>query len=483
MGVYKYLGLMVLCFFASSCGYLWGGITWIDNGRTCVSSALQTNQLGIAGQQTEGRGITVDTQGNLYFTGYTTGSVLGGPQGTQYGAHGTDDVFISKFNSSGVFQWSSQLGIAGQSTYGYKITLDPQGNLYVTGYTSGSVLGGAQGTQYGTHGTNDVFVAMFNSSGAFQWSSQLGLAGLDTRGYSITIDPQKNLYASGPTTGSVLGGAQGTQYGTHGTSDVFIAMFNSSGVFQWSSQLGLAGQITNGTAITIDVQGNLDVTGQEGGSVLGGAQGTQYGAHGISDIFVSQFNSSGVFQWSSQLGLAGQQTIGTGITVDTQGNLYATGDTTGSVLGGAQGTQYGTNGTADAFVSKFNSSGVFQWSSQLGLAGQQSEGIGITIDAKANLYVAGFTTGSVLGGAQGTQYGTHGTDDATVLMFNSSGVFQWSSQLGSAGQTTIEQGITIDSCDNLYTIGFTSGSIGVQYGAHGTDDVLNFTAAPTGVIP
>jgi hypothetical protein len=479
--------LTVVFLFNSGCGRIWGGITWLNNGTTCGPSPLLTNQLGLAGQQTQGNGITIDTQGNLYATGFTSGSVLGGAQGTQYGAHGSEDVFVSRFSSSGVFQWSSQLGKAGQQTQGYGITIDTQGNLYVTGLTSGSVLGGAQGTQYGAHGFADVFVAKFNSGGVFEWSSQLGIAGQLTDGFGITIDAQGNLYVTGNTFGSVLGGAQGTQYGTFspGDQDVFVSKFNSSGVFQWSSQLGIAGQATVGFGITIDTQGNLYASGETSGSVLGGAQGTQYGAHGTNDVFVAKFNSSGVFQFSSQLGMTGQVTEGNGITIDTQGNLYVTGQTAGSVLGGAQGTQYGTHGTDDVFISKFNSSGVFQFSSQLGIAGQQTQGVGITIDTQGNLYVTGYTLGSVLGGAQGTQYGTFspGDTDAFVSKFNSSGVFEWSSQLGQSGQTTFGSGITIDSCNNLYASGYTSGTIGVQYGTHGVDDVLNFTITPTGVIP
>jgi hypothetical protein len=81
------------------------------------------------------------------------GSVLGGALGAQYGTHGVDDSFVSKYDPNGNLIWVSQLGVALQNTGGNGITLDSSGNSYATGYTSGSVLGGAQGTQYGAHGT------------------------------------------------------------------------------------------------------------------------------------------------------------------------------------------------------------------------------------------------------------------------------------------------------------------------------------------
>ena len=48
-------------------------------------------------------GVSADGLGNVYISGYTDGS-LGGPNA------GGDDAFVSKYDAAGNFQWTQQLG-------------------------------------------------------------------------------------------------------------------------------------------------------------------------------------------------------------------------------------------------------------------------------------------------------------------------------------------------------------------------------------
>ena len=138
----------------------------------------------------QGSAITTDTSGNVYVTGsYSSnpvtinsfGSVSGGfitvtPYGI-LGNVGINNVFIVKYNTSGIAQWATRIGGI-NNDIGFAITTDILNNVYVTGsYSSnpvtinsfGSVLGGIiDVTPYGTlanAGSIDVFIVKYDTNG------------------------------------------------------------------------------------------------------------------------------------------------------------------------------------------------------------------------------------------------------------------------------------------------------------------------------
>lgn len=102
-------------------------------------------------------------------------------------------------------------------------------------------------------------------------------------------------------------------------------------------------------------------------------------------------------QWIAKLGSA-QTDIGYGITTDSAGNVYITGQAgNAQVLTAfnADGTIFGSASTSvvgglntETFVVKYNSSGVVQWISNMS-GGALDEGRGIALDPSSNIYVAG----------------------------------------------------------------------------------------------
>jgi len=63
--------------------------------------------------------------------------------------------------SSGTKQWTKQLGTSSVDI-GYGVTVDSSGNIYVTGYTEGGLDGNTNS------GNSDIFLIKFNSSGIKQ---------------------------------------------------------------------------------------------------------------------------------------------------------------------------------------------------------------------------------------------------------------------------------------------------------------------------
>jgi len=70
-------------------------------------------------------------------------------------------IFVVKYNSSGTKQWTKQLGTS-LGDLGYGVTVDSADNIYVTGITSGGLDGNASA------GSSDLFVVKYNSSGVKQ---------------------------------------------------------------------------------------------------------------------------------------------------------------------------------------------------------------------------------------------------------------------------------------------------------------------------
>jgi len=351
-----------------------------------------------------GRGIAVDSSGNIYITGYFYETVdFGGGNVT---SAGSADIFILKLNSSATFQWVSTFGSTSIDV-GEDITVDSSGNSYITGYFEGTVDFGAGNVT--SAGSADIFVLKLNSSGTFQWVNTYGGSAFDV-GMDITVDSSGNSYITGYFEGTVDFGAGNVT--SAGAADIFILKLNSSGTFQWVNIFG--GTSTDvGQGIAVDSSGNSYITGYFQGTVdFGGGNVTSAGS---DDIFVLKLNSSGTFQWVSTFGGTSIDD-GEDIAVDSSGNSYITGWFRETVdFGGGNVT---SAGGADIIVLKLNSSGTFQWVNTYGgTSGDVGEGI--TVDSSGNSYITGWFRETVdFGGGNVT---SAGGSDIFVLKLNSSG--------------------------------------------------------------
>ena len=82
----------------------------------------------------QGSSLFFDSSGNIYVTGWTGGGLDGN---TNMGGY---DIFLIKFNSSGTKQWTEQLGTS-SSDIVLGLTTDSTGHIYMTGFTRGGLDG------------------------------------------------------------------------------------------------------------------------------------------------------------------------------------------------------------------------------------------------------------------------------------------------------------------------------------------------------
>ena len=315
---------------ATASGTLADGDPVVVNTDGTVSAVEQVGSAWIT--NLGGRGVAVDSSGNVYVTGYN--SSIG---------QGSHEIYLVKHNSSGVIQWQRSLG-GTASDYGYAVAVDSSGGVYIGGITSSA-----------GQGSNDMMIAKYNSSGVIQWQRTLGTSGND-QGQYVATDSSDNVYLCGT---SATSGA--------GMEELIIAKYNSSGTIQWQRRLGgSANDVAYGVAT--DSSNNVYVCG----STRSNSSNT--------DVLVAKYNSSGTIQWQRLLYGSSGSDIARRIATDSSGNVYISGYT--NSIG---------QGNADFLIAKYNTSGTLQWQRILG--GPVSEySYGIAVDSSGDVYLGGSTS-------------------------------------------------------------------------------------------
>ncbi len=350
-----------------------------------------TRQLGAAVfSNTVGKSVATDASGNVYVAGNTTGGLDGNTL-----IASDQDFFVTKYDSNGVKQFTRQLGATGGgSTEGRSIAVDASGNVYVAGYTTGDLDGNTR------IGWNDCFFTKYDSQGNKLYTRQLGVAGgIDTYGQSVATDADGNVYVAGTTFGGLDGNT------LTGSMDFFFTKYDSNGNKLHTRQLGVAGAITWGQPVATDASGNVYVSGY----TYGGLDGNT--STGV-DAFLTKYDGNGNKLFTRQFGVAGATTWGQSIAIDANGNVYVAGWTNGGLDGNI------LTGLSNFFVTKYDSSGGKQYTRQLGVAGSDTWGYSVATDVNGNVYVAGTSSGGLDGNA------LTGTADFFVTKFDSAGVKQ-----------------------------------------------------------
>lgn len=324
--------------------------------------------------------LVVDTLNNIYSVGRFSDSIDfdSGPGTSLHVSNGSDDVFILKFDSSGMLVWSRSYGGAQLDT-GVSIGIDDAQNLYVVGDFKDTVdFDIGPGTHFeGSGNTSRPYVLKINSLGEFIWVKTTGgSAGIPR---DLAVSPVGNIYVTGQFYGTLDfdPGVGVFQLSTSGGAEGFIQKLDSSGSFLWAKKFGGGSNWDVGHSIVAD-SSNCYLTGSFGGAAYfgEGLNTIQQTAVGNSDIFVAKYSNLGDLIWCKGIG-GNSYDLGLAIAIDTNKNVFSTGyfrstvdfDPNSGVLNftAASGTD------SDFFVLKLNqcnpyfyidsvtSCGPFQW--------------------------------------------------------------------------------------------------------------------------
>ncbi len=149
---------------------------------------------GIGGASTvsgQVRDIAIDNANNIYAVGHFDGSVdLNPGTGTNTVASaGCGDIYLLKLSAAGDYKWGFKVG-GSNCDYPVSIVLDNAANVYISGYFSSNNVDfnpGTATTLLSTTGTTyDIFMAKYDSTGAYMFAKKVGGLGSDI-GYDMAI--------------------------------------------------------------------------------------------------------------------------------------------------------------------------------------------------------------------------------------------------------------------------------------------------------
>jgi len=410
-------------------------------------------------------GITTDASGNVYTTGYFSGTVDFDPgAGTaNLTSAGDLDIFITKFNAAGNFIWAKRIGGSG-TEFSYGLGLDASGNVYATGTFSGTVDfdPGAGTANLTSVALTDIFIIKLDAAGNYVWAKKFGFA--DERVQGIAVDASGNVYTTGTFLGSVDfdPGPVSTYLTSAGDYDIFVSKLDASGNFQWARNMGGANG-DYGNSIAVDASGNVYTTGTFAGTAdFDPGAGTQsLASDGSDDIFISKLNASGIFVWAKRIGNSVNSDYSSSIAVDASGNVFTTGTLEGTVdFDPGAGTQNLTSaGNIDIFISKLDAAGNYVWAKKIGDVGYDSP-FSLTVDAAGAVYTTGYFDGTADfdPGAATHNLVSAGGDDIFISKLDAAGNYVWAASMGG---TDSESGVSIavNGADKVYVTGYLSSAV------------------------
>jgi hypothetical protein len=407
----------------------------------------------------EAKAIAVNSSGNVYVTGYSTGRTTG------------PDAYTISYNSEGIQSWSARYdGPAHLGDYANAVAVDNGGNAYVTGYgyrgmvvkhsdystqkydNSGKLVWDAQyddrrngndevtamavgkdGFVYITGRSEDsltktdvkhydYYTIKYNpSTGKVEWFARYdnNIKGLD-EATAIAVDSEGNVYVTGRSQGS------GTDY------DYATIKYDKNGVQQWVSRYNYNNGVDGAAAIAVDSAGNVYVTGRSQGS------GTDY------DYATIKYDKNGVQQWVSRYNYNNGVDEATAIALDSAGNVYVTGRSQGNGTGFDYVTiKYGTSLGQELWASRYDNK-----------INGADEATAIALDTQGNVYVTGRSQGS-----------TTGLDYLTIK-YDSAGKLVWRVRYNNSDKNGADEAaaIALDSAGNVYVTGRSQGgTTGLDY--------------------
>lgn len=277
------------------------------------------------------------------------------------------------------------------------IAQDPEGNVFVTGFTTVS-------------GNNtDILTVKYDSNGVELWFKEFaGAANGEDKPSRLVTDNAGNIYITGTTTGSGSG------------NDILTLKYDANGNLLWSSVYnGTSNSSEKGNDLILDDQNNVYVTGFSTQPSSG------------SDGVTIKYDQSGNQQWVKfYSGTANSADLFKKIKSDEDHNIYVSGEATSNTS------------SVDFITVKYNTDGDVLWERIYNGTANSLDRINDMTLSDNFLYVTGESIGT------GTSL------DFVTIKYDLSGNEIWQSRFnGAENRVDVPRAITSDSLGNVYITG------------------------------
>ncbi len=323
------------------------GSSMNDNAPTYLTIAysgagepLWTNRyigssLGLSSRNSQAKSVTVDGSGNVLVAGCSSD-------------WGDFEYATIKYSSGGLPLWTNVYGTSvNEDDVPVAVAVDTNGNVFVTGYST-SYIGYFNSTTVG-----------YSGAGVPLWTNRYtGPTHSEDKARALAVDSGGNIFVTGLTSG----------YSGTGTDYVTIK-YSGSGVPLWTNRYnGPANSVDVATAMGVDANGNILVTGHS------------IGSNGTYDYATIKYSNNGIPLWTNLSNFFHTADHANALALDASGNVFVTG--------------YSWYSSDDYATIKYSSAGIPVWTNRYGRFGEDDQATGIVVDLDGNVFVTGFSMGS-----------------------------------------------------------------------------------------
>ncbi|MCE3226051.1 MAG: hypothetical protein K0S32_602 [Bacteroidetes bacterium] len=347
--------------------------------------------------------VKADALGNIYVTGDFTGTLDFDPGSgvSNLTASGTKDAFIAKYDANGNYVWAFNIGTSSQNSYGSKLALDNNGNVYVTGAFAGTVDFNPSASTNALTATNgDAFFAKYSSSGNYIWAFCFGNASGNCFNTNIDIFGN-NIKMTGIFSGTLDFNTSASTNNLTATNNTrFLANYdlNANYVSAQTFEVGPVFIYALGNSMAHDNAGNLYIGGQFSGTIdFDAGPGTStLTALGSNDVFLMKLSSTGSFIWVKNVtSSTGNNDLGQSVKTDPNGDVFIAGGFSGNADFDPSSSTFTLAGTgySDIYVAKYTSAGnlalVFELDNPSPPSSSYSNVFGLYTDNSGDVVISG----------------------------------------------------------------------------------------------
>lgn len=265
------------------------------------------------------------------------------------------------------------------------------------------------------------------------WSTYYGGTSTDHLS-AVAMDGAGAAYASGGTQSTASIATAGAHDAVFtGSQNALLVKMNGNGTRAWATYYGGSGYTSAGACAY--GAGVVWIGGRtESVSAIATAGAWQPSRDALSaDAFLAKFNLSGVRLYATYLGGRDVDAVHD-MAVDASGWVAVAGSTASdNVIATVGAADVSYGGNTDGFLARFTPAGVRAWGTYIGGAASDRAN-GVALSAGGAIAVCG-TTASASGIASAGAWDTalSGTDDAFLASYSSGGTRQWSTYFGGTG--------------------------------------------------
>ena len=349
------------------------------------------------------------------------------------------------------------------------LATEPQGNSYVAGVFSGTLVLGSITLSVPEQG---LFVAKIDTQGKWLWAQQAAFSpksNANAESKDIAFDSKGNVYLTGLFRTSLQLGSNLTLSGSSNREQLFVAKLDNKGAWSWSK----TGTVTplyknigsvNVPSIQVGSNDNIYIVGSFQGVLSMGSTSLTSSPMGTSQIFgssqdllVAKLDPSGTWKWIKHEHCKSKPCSGSidghAADLDRDDNLYIVGMTRYPVSIGTFASPSNTPSTM--MVAKMDTQGVWKWAKYVPIFDPANR-LDIATSQTGDSYITGWAKGTVdFKGAGKVQ---SSENSLFVSKIDNQGTWQWVQKPTLSGTTgsSMGQKITLTSTGNVFVVGSMS---------------------------